>query len=119
MAKQGFVEIAVVTTVSGNVNCQCTFANASRTLSLGGFENVEVGRSSPVHSATHIPSPATYVKHFGSMDAAFQQLFNYYRKIRLDFRRTAAFLTMLRSFSGKSGMAMKGLSFEGIFSGTF
>lgn len=76
MAKQGFVEIAVVTTVSGNVNCQCTFANASRTLSLGGFENVEVGRSSPVHSATHIPSPATYVKHFGSMDAAFQQLFN-------------------------------------------
>ena len=42
----------------------------------------------------------------------------YCRKIRLDFGRTAAFSAMLRSFSGKSGMAMRGLSFEGIFSGT-
>ena len=42
----------------------------------------------------------------------------YYRKIRLDFRHAAAFSAMLRSFSGKSGMAMRGLSFEGIFSGT-
>jgi len=42
----------------------------------------------------------------------------YYRKIRLDFRHAAAFWAMRRSFSGKSGMAMRGLSFEGIFSGT-
>jgi hypothetical protein len=42
----------------------------------------------------------------------------YYRKIRLDFRHATAFWAMLRSFSGKSGMAMRGLSFGGIFSGT-
>jgi DNA invertase Pin-like site-specific DNA recombinase len=34
-----------------------------------------VVRSSLVRAASDMPSPATYLKHFGSMDAAFQQLF--------------------------------------------
>jgi hypothetical protein len=33
-------------------------------------------RSSLVRSAADMPSPSTYLKHFGSMDAAFQQLFH-------------------------------------------
>jgi len=41
----------------------------------------------------------------------------YCRKIRLDFCHATAFATMLTSFSGKSGMAIRGLSFEGVFSG--
>ena len=53
---------------------------------------------------------------FGGL--GFPKMFCYCRKIRLDFGRTAAFSAMLRSFSGKSGMAMRGLSFEGIFSET-
>jgi len=43
---------------------------------------------------------------------------NYWRKIRLDFGHATAFSTMLTSFSGKSGMAMMGLSLAGIFSGS-
>jgi len=42
----------------------------------------------------------------------------YYRKIRLDFGQATAFSTMLTSISGKSGMAMMGLSFAGILSGS-
>ena len=33
-------------------------------------------RSSLVRSAADMPSPSTYLKHFGSMDAAFQRLFH-------------------------------------------
>ena len=57
LAKQGFAEIVAVTTVSGNIGGEHAFANASRTLSLGGFEKVEVGRSVPVkpgQDAAHI-----------------------------------------------------------------
>lgn len=36
-------------------------------------------RPSLVRAAPDMPSPSTYVKHFGSMDAAFQQLFNQVR----------------------------------------
>jgi len=45
-------------------------------------------------------------------------VFDYYRKIRLDFGQATAFSTMLTSISGKSGMAMMGLSFAGILSGS-
>ncbi len=45
LAKQGLAEIVAVTTVEGNVKAQYTFTNASKTLALGGFEHVEVGRS--------------------------------------------------------------------------
>ena len=44
---------------------------------------------------------------------------SYCRKIRLDCGYAAAFSAMLRSFSGKSGMAMSVLSSEGILSGEF
>jgi inosine-uridine nucleoside N-ribohydrolase len=58
LAKQGVVEIVAVTTVAGNVNGEYTFANASRTLSLGGFEEVEVGRcvrvGAKAEDASHI-----------------------------------------------------------------
>ncbi len=58
LAGQGHAEIVAVTTVSGNVDGRFTFANASRTLALGGFEHVEVGRSSaagePSEDAAHI-----------------------------------------------------------------
>ena len=36
-------------------------------------------RSSLVRVAPDMPSPSTYVKHFGSMDSAFQRLFNQVR----------------------------------------
>jgi inosine-uridine nucleoside N-ribohydrolase len=45
LAKQGHAEIVAVTTVAGNVDGQHTFANACRILALGGFGEVEVGRS--------------------------------------------------------------------------
>ena len=48
LSKQGYAEIVAVTTVAGNVGSKQTFANASRTLALGGFENVEGGRSATV-----------------------------------------------------------------------
>ena len=40
------------------------------------FDSHGVVRSSLVRAAPDMPSPATYLKHFGSMDAAFQQLFD-------------------------------------------
>lgn len=40
------------------------------------FHSHGVVRSSLVRAASDMPSTATYLKHFGSMDAAFQQLFN-------------------------------------------
>jgi len=42
----------------------------------GVFHSHGIVRPSLVRVAPDMPSPATYVKHFGSMDAAFQQLFN-------------------------------------------
>ncbi len=58
LAKQGHAEIVAVTTVAGNVSAQYTFANACKTLALGGFGHVEVGRSVPVDEggddASHI-----------------------------------------------------------------
>jgi inosine-uridine nucleoside N-ribohydrolase len=45
LARQGYAEIVAVTTVAGNVDSKQTFANASRILALGGFGDVEVGRS--------------------------------------------------------------------------
>lgn len=37
-------------------------------------------RASLVRAAPDMPSPSTYVKHFGSLDSAFQQLFDQVRK---------------------------------------
>jgi inosine-uridine nucleoside N-ribohydrolase len=58
LAKQGLVEIVAVTTVDGNVPNRFTFANASKTLALGGFGHVEVGRGVAVRGqaedAAHI-----------------------------------------------------------------
>jgi len=48
LARQGYAEIVAVTTVGGNVGSRQTFSNASSILALGGFENVEVGRSATV-----------------------------------------------------------------------
>lgn len=58
LAKQGHAKIVAVTTVAGNVGSRYTFANACKTLALGGFGHVEVGRSVPVdeggEDAAHI-----------------------------------------------------------------
>jgi len=48
LAKQRVAEIVAVTTVEGNVQSKYTFANASKILTLGGFDAVEVGRSVPL-----------------------------------------------------------------------
>jgi inosine-uridine nucleoside N-ribohydrolase len=48
LAKQCLVEIVGVTTASGNVASKYTFANASKLLTLGGFDQVEVGRAVPL-----------------------------------------------------------------------
>ncbi len=40
------------------------------------FQSHGIVRPSLVRAASDMPSPSTYLKHFGSMDAAFQQLFN-------------------------------------------
>jgi inosine-uridine nucleoside N-ribohydrolase len=47
LAGQGLAEIVAVTTVAGNVPSEYTFINASKTLGLGRFGHVEVGRSAP------------------------------------------------------------------------
>ena len=52
----------------------------------------------------------------GSRDRETYIIF-YCRKIRLDFCHAIAFVIMLTSFSGKSCMAIRGLSFEGILPG--
>jgi hypothetical protein len=39
------------------------------------FQSHGIVRPSLVRAAPDMPSPSTYLKHFGSMDAAFQQLF--------------------------------------------
>jgi inosine-uridine nucleoside N-ribohydrolase len=61
LARQGLAEIVAVTTVAGNVTSEQTFANASRVLALGGFEEVEVGRAAPGPEgsvdAAHIHGP--------------------------------------------------------------
>lgn len=57
LQQQGHAEIVAVTTASGNVNGQLTFANACRILALGGNGNVEVGRATGAQQrgdATHI-----------------------------------------------------------------
>jgi inosine-uridine nucleoside N-ribohydrolase len=58
LAKQGLAEIVAVTTVDGNVRNQHTFANACKTLALGGFGHVEVGRALPGSEAA---SDAAYI----------------------------------------------------------
>jgi DNA invertase Pin-like site-specific DNA recombinase len=40
------------------------------------FQSHGIVRPSLIHAAADMPSPSTYLKHFGSMDAAFQQLFD-------------------------------------------
>ncbi len=52
LARQGHARIVAVTTVAGNVDAEATFANASRTLALGGFPDVEVGRAAAAGGAT-------------------------------------------------------------------
>ena len=59
LAKQGKAELVAVTTAEGNVSSELTFINASKVLSLGGFEQVELGRGvtvkeSKVDDAAHI-----------------------------------------------------------------
>jgi len=56
LARQGHAEIVAVTTVAGNVDGRHTFANACRTLALGGFADVEVGRGTDTaHQAADKP----------------------------------------------------------------
>ena len=51
LARQGYAEIVAVTTVGGNVGGSQTYANASSILALGGFDNIEVGRSATVEQS--------------------------------------------------------------------
>ncbi len=44
LQKQGLAELIAVTTAEGNINSKLTFINASKVLSLGGFEQVELAR---------------------------------------------------------------------------
>ena len=44
LQKQGKAELIAVTTAEGNINSKLTFINASKVLSLGGFEQVELAR---------------------------------------------------------------------------
>ncbi|MEA5594979.1 nucleoside hydrolase [Rivularia sp. UHCC 0363] len=59
LVKQGLAELIAVTTAEGNISSKLTFINASKVLSLGGFEQVELGRgvtvkNSHVADAAHI-----------------------------------------------------------------
>ena len=59
LVKQGKAELVAVTTAEGNVDSKQTFINASKVLSLGGFEQVELGRGitvkeSKIADAAHI-----------------------------------------------------------------
>ncbi len=44
LQKQGLAELIAVTTAEGNINSKLTFINASKVLSLAGFEQVELAR---------------------------------------------------------------------------
>ncbi|MEL6459580.1 MAG: nucleoside hydrolase [Cyanobacteria bacterium J06621_15] len=44
LQKQGLLELIAVTAAEGNINSKLTFTNASKVLSLGEFEQVELGR---------------------------------------------------------------------------
>ena len=58
LQKQGNLELIAVTTAEGNINSKLTFINASKVLSLGGFEKVELARGvtvkNPQEDAAHI-----------------------------------------------------------------
>ena len=59
LVKQGLAELIAVTTAEGNISSKLTFINAIQVLSLGGFEQVELGRgvtvkNSQVADAAHI-----------------------------------------------------------------
>lgn len=44
LQKQGLAQLIAVTTAEGNINSKLTFINASKVLSLAGFEKVELAR---------------------------------------------------------------------------
>ncbi|MEB3218285.1 MAG: nucleoside hydrolase [Nostocales cyanobacterium 94392] len=51
LVKQGKAELIAVTTAEGNVDAKQTFINASKVLSLGGFEQVELSRGVTVKNS--------------------------------------------------------------------
>jgi len=44
LQKQQLLDLIAVTTAEGNINSKLTFINASKVLSLGGFEQIEIGK---------------------------------------------------------------------------
>ena len=58
LAKKGLAEIVAITAADGNVPPNYTFTSASKILSLGSFDTVEVGRGVPhdsdIEDASHI-----------------------------------------------------------------
>ncbi|MEO1429222.1 MAG: nucleoside hydrolase [Cyanobacteria bacterium J06633_8] len=58
LQKQGKAELMAVTSAEGNINSKFTFNNASKVLSLGGFEKVELAKGvtvkNPQDDAAHI-----------------------------------------------------------------
>ena len=51
LQKQGLAELIAVTTAEGNINSKLTFINASKVLSLAGFEEVELARGVTVKNS--------------------------------------------------------------------
>lgn len=50
LQKQGLANLIAVTTAEGNINSKLTFINASKVLSLAGFEEVELARGVTVNN---------------------------------------------------------------------
>ena len=116
MAAQTFIwwegEDPVETNIAEPVNMRTPGnRNAEQQAKLSGGRWLTVGKTTDggpaiIRYVVDVPVASTYD-------------FYYYRKIRLYLSYAAAFSTMLTSFSGKSVVAMSGLSWAGILSGQF
>ncbi|BAU13586.1 inosine-uridine preferring nucleoside hydrolase superfamily protein [Leptolyngbya sp. NIES-3755] len=71
LVKQELAELIAVTTAGGNVSIEKTFSSASRVLSLGGLEEVEVGRGVTI---AHSPDDASHIHGSDGMGNLSSQL---------------------------------------------
>jgi inosine-uridine nucleoside N-ribohydrolase len=71
LQKQGLAQLIAVTTAEGNINSKLTFINASKVLSLGGFEQVELARGVTVKNPQ---ADAAYIHGMDGMGNISNQL---------------------------------------------
>lgn len=71
LQKQGLAQLIAVTTAEGNINSKLTFINASKILSLAGFEQIELARGVTVKN---LQADAAYIHGMDGMGNISNQL---------------------------------------------